>query len=401
MVSMIMQGTTEFIAPRVTLSGRGATAKLGDYLVPRESTARSVLVVVDDHLRDNEAYLQLERSLRRAELSPTVIGGLGTEPDDGRINEAADRARGVDYAYVIGVGGGSVMDAAKVLAVLVRNGGGAADWVGPIEPPGGIAPLAFVPSTCGTGAEVTRAAMVTVGGAKRISVSSRYPGEHVVLDPGILDGLPAEVIASTGMDALAHAAEAMMSKDRSWSTVRNSVSAIESLVANIEAAVSGDRAALEECFYASHAAGLALNAGVQLGHSIAYCIANVVHVPHGIASGLALPYCIAYNAPALDGSSTGKVLSRAVTGGLSDTLSDASASLDGLLSRLSMPRSLSDLGISASVAQDMADICIREYPRPANPAPLVLASVRGLFAAMHAGDLQAAFSASPRVGDGA
>jgi alcohol dehydrogenase class IV len=395
------EGTREFIAPRVTLSGRGAAAKLGDYLVPRESTARSVLVVVDDHLRDNEAYLQLERSLRRADLSPTVIGGLGTEPDDGRIDQAADRARGVDYACVIGVGGGSVMDAAKMLAVLVRNGGGAADWVGPIEPPGGIAPLAFVPSTCGTGAEVTRAAMVTVAGAKRISVSSRYPGEHVVLDPGILDGLPAEVIASTGMDALAHAAEAMMSKDRSWNTVRNSVGAIESLVTHIEAAVRGDRDALEECFYASHAAGLALNAGVQLGHSIAYCIANVVHVPHGIASGLALPYCLAYNSRAMDGSSTGKDLSRAVTGGLSDTLFDASASLDGLLSRLSMPRSLSDLGISASVAQDMADICIREYPRPANAAPLVSTSLRDLFVAMHAGDLQAAFSASPRVGFGA
>ncbi|WP_246301253.1 iron-containing alcohol dehydrogenase family protein [Microbacterium immunditiarum] len=396
-----MQGTTEFIAPRVTLAGRGTTAKLGEYLVPRGFTTSSVLVVVDDHLRDNEAYLRLERGLRRAELSPTVIGGLGTEPDDGRIDEAAERARGVDYAYVIGVGGGSVMDAAKMLAVLVRNGGGAADWVGPIEPPGGIAPLAFVPSTCGTGAEVTRAAMVTVGGAKRISVSSRYPGGHVVLDPGILDGLPAAVIASTGLDALAHAAEAMMSKDRSWSTVRNSVSAIESLVANIEAAVRGDRDALEECFYASHAAGLALNAGVQLGHSVAYCIANVVHVPHGIASGLALPYCIAYNSRALDGSSTGKVLSRAVTGGLGDTLSDASASLDGLLSRLSMPRSLSDLGISASVAQGMADTCYGDYPRPANPAPLLLASLRDLFAAMHAGDLQAAFSASPGAGDGA
>jgi alcohol dehydrogenase class IV len=193
----------------------------------------------------------------------------------------------------------------------------------------------------------------------------------------------------------------MMSKDRSWNTVRNSVGAIESLVTHIEAAVRGDRDALEECFYASHAAGLALNAGVQLGHSIAYCIANVVHVPHGIASGLALPYCLAYNSRAMDGSSTGKDLSRAVTGGLSDTLFDASASLDGLLSRLSMPRSLSDLGISASAAQDMADICIREYPRPANAAPLVSTSLRDLFVAMHAGDLQAAFSASPRVGFGA
>jgi alcohol dehydrogenase class IV len=140
-------------------------------------------------------------------------------------------------------------------------------------------------------------------------------------------------------------------------------------------------------------AGLALNAGVQLGHSLAYCIANEVHVPHGVASGLALAYCIAYNAVELEHSGIGRRLATALTQGASDRLVDGAEAVQDLLGRLGMPNALVEIGITREAAARMANMCVREYPRPSNPAPLSVEPLTKLFMAMAGGDLEAAFAA--------
>ncbi|AVT37784.1 iron-containing alcohol dehydrogenase family protein [Plantactinospora sp. BB1] len=385
--------TAEFVSPATVVSGRGSSALVARVLSSRLHLpdGASVLVAVDDVVAGAGLLGSMLDALN-AGYRVTVVGGFGAEPDDDRIDRAAARAREVRADVVVAVGGGSVLDAAKMVALLLRNDGGAADWLGPVAPPGGVAPLVMVPTTCGTGSEATRAAMVTVAGAKRISATPGYVGTAVVLDPALLDGLPGRIVAITGMDALSHAAESLMSTDRSPMTVHHARAAIALLVGNLEAACHGDVEARAACLWASHLSGQALNAGVLLGHSLAYCVAHERSVPHGVSSGLALPYCIAFNAGGLE-PDCARTLARALSSGRGDDLLDAAEAVRALLGRLELPGTLAELGIGAEADDRIAQRCAAEYPRANNPTPMTVDALRRLVPAMRTGDLGAAFAA--------
>ena len=382
----------QFIAPGTVVSGRGSAARVASVLSSRLRLARgaSVFVAVDDAVAGMGLLDDMLEELR-ASYRVTVGGGFGAEPDDACIDRAARSAREAQAQVVVAAGGGSVMDAAKVVALLLRNSGAAADWLGAVNPPGGVAPLVMVPSTCGTGSEATRAAMVTVGGAKRISATPDYVATAVVLDPALLDRLPDRLVAITGMDALSHAAESLMSTDRSPLTVHHATQAIALLVGNLEAASKGDAQARAACLWAAHLAGQALNAGVLLGHSLAYCIAHEQPAPHGVTSGLALPYCIAYNASALE-PGCARTLAQALTSGYGSDLVDAAQGVQALLRRLGLPVTLADLRIGEDADERIARRCATEYPRSNNPAPMTVDALRPLVSTMRSGDLAAAFA---------
>ncbi|MFC6018349.1 iron-containing alcohol dehydrogenase family protein [Plantactinospora solaniradicis] len=397
METMFLPGsgsTAEFISPATVVSGRGSAGLIARVLSSRLRLPddASVFVAVDDAVEGAGLLAPMLDALGAA-YRVTVVGGFGAEPDDTRIDRAATRAREVRADVVVGVGGGSVMDAAKMIALLLENTGGAADWLGPVAPPGGVAPLVMVPTTCGTGSEATRAAMVTVAGAKRISATAGYVATAVVLDPALLDGLPGRIVAITGMDALSHAAESLMSTDRSPMTVHHARTAIALLVGNLEAASRGDVEARAACLWASHLSGQALNAGVLLGHSLAYCVAHERSVPHGVSSGLALPYCIAFNASGLE-PDCARTLGRALTSGGGDDLVDAANAVQALLGRLELPTTLAELGIGEDADERIAQRCAAEYPRANNPTPMTVDALRRLVPSMRTGDLGAAFEAS-------
>lgn len=384
----------EFISPSTVVSGRGSASRLARVLSSRLGIpdGASVYVAVDDVVAQKGLLAPMLEALGTA-YRVTVGGGLGAEPDDASIDRAAANARAARADVVVGAGGGSVMDAAKMIALLVGNPGGAADWLGLVDPPAGVAPLVMVPTTCGTGSEATRAAMVTVNGAKRISVTPDYVATAVVLDSALLDGLPDRIVAITGMDALSHAAESLMSTDRSPMTVHHAKEAIALLVTNLGAACRGDAEARAACLWASHLAGQALNAGVLLGHSLAYCVAHERSVPHGVSSGLALPYCIAFNASGLE-PDCATTLARALTSGRSDDLVEAAHGVQALLGHLELPATLAALGIDEDADDRIAKRCATEYPRSNNPTPMDVDALRRLVPAMRTGDLAAAFTAS-------
>jgi len=378
----------EFISPATIVSGRGSSAGLANVLEKRLRlpSGADVFLAVDDVVHELGALAPMLTSVEAAGYRVTLVGGFGAEPDDAVVNGAAEVARRTGADVVIGVGGGSVMDAAKLIALLVRNDGEASDWVGLVDPPAGIAPLVLVPTTCGTGSEATRAAMVTIGGSKRICASAMFVPDAVVLDPSLIDGLPGHIVAATGMDALSHAVEAMLSTDRSPMSVHHARQAISLLIENLESAVARDADARAACLWAAHLSGQALNAGVLVGHSIAYCLAHEVHRPHGVLSGLAMPYVIAFNARGVP-DECARALAEALTGGATDDLSAAAASVMDLLGRLGLPRTLDDLQVEPGAEQRLADQCVREYPRRNNPVAMTGESMRSVFETMRTGDL--------------
>lgn len=380
-----------FLSPAVVIGGHGTARSLAPILGEHLGVPTgNILLAVDDAVASAGLIAPVEAALVEAGFTVFTRGGFGAEPEASVVDAIAEEARGNRIAAVVGIGGGSVLDSAKLVALLLRNPGTCADWTGVVAPGGGVAPLLLIPTTCGTGAEATRIAMITVGGTKLASSCALYVPRVAVLDPELLASLPPRVIAATGMDALAHATEALMSSSASVLSAHHSLRAIEMLSAHLERAVAGDPEALAQTLWASHLAGQALNAGVVLGHSLAYCLAHARPMPHGVSCAMALPYCIAYNQnmdPAL-----AETLARALTGGASGSLRAAAEHVSALVGRLGLPMTLADAGIGAQSIPEMAELCAGSYPRPTNPEAMDEPRIAALFLAMDAGDLAAAFA---------
>lgn len=382
-----------YMAPREVLSQRGAASLVGPALRRWGTPPGKVLVVADAAVADAGLIAPVTAGLADAGFEPTVFSDVAGEPTGGLADRAGRRARSVGVAAVVGVGGGSAMDLAKVVALQATNDGEASSWLGAINPPKPVAPLALVPTTTGTGSEATRIAMITIAGGKRVVSCTQFVPLLAVLDPDLVSGLPGPVVASTGMDALAHALESMMSGSRTPLTLALATEAAALLHAHLEPAVLADDVdARGRLLYAAHLAGLALNAGVVIGHSLAYVVARHSPMPHGTSCALALPYCLAYNLSMPPG--VADAVAAAASGGRTTDIDVAARYVGDLSARLGLPSSLEGVGIAASELDLMALETVRDYPRPTNPRPLEEQPIRELLEYMHAGDVAGACRAS-------
>ena len=385
-----------FLAPAATRAGRGSLNSLPDALATsRSSAVGSVLVAVDRALRENPSLQGVLDQLRAAGAGRLeVASDFGPELTSEQVDAAARQARGMGATAIVGIGGGSVLDAAKMIALLVTNEGSSTDWFGVVEPTTPRPVLALVPTTVGTGAEVTRISMITHGGEKRIASSRSFVPDVVVLDPDLVAGLPPHVIAATGLDALAHAAESVMSTSSTPLTEHNALGAISIAMADLAAAHGGDADATGRMLIAAYLAGLALNSGVVLGHSLGYAINHEKPLAHGTTTGLALPYTLAYNQHLEPRKRA--LLASALTSGRSHDLREAATYVADLIRTIEQPTSLDEAGLPAGVEDEMARRTVDLYPRPTNPEPMDAARVRLLLDAMRAGDLDQAFAATAR-----
>jgi alcohol dehydrogenase class IV len=384
-------GPQEYLAPRQVLVGDGSSAQLGPALTRWGVTAGRVAVIADRAVAAAGVADQLLAGLAEAGFDPKVYADIDGEPQVSTAEAALGFTGRYAAGAVIGVGGGSAMDVAKIVALAAGNEGTITDYLGADRPARPGLPLALVPTTTGTGAEVTRISMLSQDGHKAISSNRLLVPTIAVLDADLVMGLPPAVTASTGMDALAHAVEAFLSTSRSALTVEASLRAIALLRDALPTAFrdGDDRHARRATLYGAHLAGLALNAGVVLGHSLAYTIANRRPLPHGVTCAIALPYCLAYNAtadvPALD------VLAETITGRPGTRLIDAARWIADLSRSLGIPAGLDDLQLPAGEAPAMAREVTERYPRPTNPVPIEAEPLARVVQAMHRGDVSAAW----------
>jgi len=386
---------SEFLSPSLIVGGRGSSSQVAELLRDRLGIALgSVLVVADDVVLAHGLAGSLLTGLRDAGYDVIVSSGFGSEPSTEVIDAAAAEARAVNAQVVVGIGGGSVLDSSKLLALLLRNEGESADWLGVVEPPLGVAPLLLIPTTCGTGSEASRVAMVTTHGSKRASSCAQYVPTAVVIDPDLVATLPRQVVAATAMDALAHAVESLMSTSHSPMSTHNAYHAIQLIVGNVERAAQGDADAAGACLWASHMGGQALNAGVVVGHSLAYCLAHERSLPHGVTCAVVLPYAIAYNQNLEPGLA--RALASSLTDGATTSLHDAAVAVRDLTARLGLPTTLDEAGLPADTETAMAAQCVTDYPRPTNPEPLDQDRIESLLRTMRTGDLDTAFTVTAR-----
>jgi alcohol dehydrogenase len=259
-------------------------------------------VVVDGNLAATGIPDRLEALLTDAGLKPVLFDRAEAEPRLELADAGAQAALKAKCDLVVGVGGGSAMDLAKAVAVIAANRGRAADYLGLGKVPGPGLPTIMVPTTAGTGSEVTFTAVFmrkTLKKKEGINSPYLYP-DVALLDPLLTLSLPPGPTATTGIDALCHAIESFTSINASPMSELLSLEAIGLIAENLRTCVhdGGNVEAREQMLLGSLYAGLGLaNAGVTAVHSLSYPLGGRYGIPHGMANTLLLPAVMAYNLP--------------------------------------------------------------------------------------------------------
>lgn len=358
--------------------GPGVSSALADLAGPR--LGPRVLVVTDAGVRGLGLAEPALAGLRAtAELA--VFDAVEADPSRATVMAAA--AAGQGASGVVGFGGGSPMDVAKLAALLLGSGEDldAAWGVGNARGP--RLPLVLAPTTAGTGSEVTPVAIVTVGAGEKRGVSSPVLlPDLALLDPDLTLGLPPAITAATGVDAMVHAIEAYASRSPNANPVSRAlaVEALRLLGGNVERAVrdGGDRAARASMLVGATLAGQAFaNSPVAAVHALAYPIGGRHHVPHGLSNALVLPHVLRFNAPAA-AAEYAALAPVALPGGGGD-LADG---LAALTARLGLPARLRDAGVpQADLAACAAEAMKQTRLLVNNPRPLTEADALAIYEA--------------------
>ncbi|MEP4468592.1 iron-containing alcohol dehydrogenase [Marinobacter alexandrii] len=280
----------------------GSIKKLG--AIVKEQIGNRVLIVTDPGLIQAGLLSSATDSLDQAGVQYQVFDGVVADPPVAVVEAALADARAANIDGVIGFGGGSSMDIAKLIALLIGGGEKLGDIYGVGMAKGQRLPLIQIPTTAGTGSEVTPISIITVGEAeKKGVVAPQLLPDVALLDAELTLGLPAPVTAATGIDSMVHAIESYTSASANNNPVSRTLAreALRLLGANIETAVKDGRnvQARSNMLLGAMLAGQAFaNSPVAAVHALAYPIGGIFHVPHGLSNALVLPHVMRFNASA-------------------------------------------------------------------------------------------------------
>ncbi len=280
------------------LSGSGAVAEIGPTLAAQGH--KGVLVVTDQGIVSAGLLPPVTQSLQDSDVGFAVYDEVEADPEESIVAAVVAAYRSADCDGLLAVGGGSSLDVAKAAGVVISNGGTVADYEGFDAFDRDLPPLYAVPTTVGTGSEVTFAAVITLPSQqfKMSILSTRLAPRVAFLDPTMLTTLPPHVVAHTGMDALTHAVEGMTSPLSTPFTNAFNLHAIRLISENLRAAVanSSDMDAIGNMQAAACIAGVGF-AHSRLGivHAMAHPVGAYHHLPHGLSNALLLPHCLDFN----------------------------------------------------------------------------------------------------------
>ncbi|KZL18637.1 1,3-propanediol dehydrogenase [Pseudovibrio axinellae] len=279
----------------------GAVKKLDELTL--KTVGRRVLLITDKGLVGAGLIAPVIARLEAAGIDVAVFDEVVADPPEAIVIKAAQTAKKQGAEGVIGLGGGSSLDVAKLVALLVGGSEQLADIYGVGMVKGKRLPLILIPTTAGTGSEVTPISIITTGEAeKKGVVAPELLPDVAVLDAELTLGLPAHVTAATGIDAMVHAIEAYTSTSANNNPLSKVLAkeALRLLGANIEQAVNQpqDKDARSNMLLGSMLAGQAFaNSPVAAVHALAYPIGGIFHVPHGVSNALVLPHVMRFNLP--------------------------------------------------------------------------------------------------------
>lgn len=391
--------------PRNIVFGAGQRNALAGYAASLGSRA---LVVTDERLGADPEFARLVDRLKQSGLAVTVFDGTIAELPVECIARGVEAGRVAGVDLVVGIGGGSCLDAAKVAALLLAHGGRASDYYGEFKVPGPVLPLIAMPTTSGTGSEVTPVAVVTdPDRALKVGIASPQIISHTAIcDPELTYSCPPGLTAVSGADALTHAIEAFttLRREPAGTIVHEHVflgknvlsdahalAAISHIAASLERAVrdGGDRVARERLMLGAMLAGLAFGtAGTAAAHAVQYPVGAMTHTPHGAGVAVMMPYVMEFNRSHCEAelAQVGAAMGLDAAGTVADRAGAAIDAVERLFAAIGIPRTIADLGVVSSQLPLVAEQAmlsarlIKNNPRPISPetmATLVDAAFAG------------------------
>ena len=293
--------SAKIVLPRVLQIGAGASSEVGPIL---KSLGLNNPLIVTDKVMVLLGYIEgLQKSLVESEINADVFDDTVPEPTVASIQAGVKQVRNGNYDCVIALGGGSPIDSAKAIAILGKYGGEMRDYKFPriVDEPG--LPLIAIPTTAGTGSEVTRVTIISdeITDEKMMCLGIGFMPTVALVDYELSISVPARTTADTGIDAMTHAIEAYVSKKASAYTDTQAIAAMKLIGPNLRKVYhnGGDRDAREQMMLGSTLAGAAFsNASVALVHGMSRPIGAAYHVPHGLSNAMLLPAVTEFSIPA-------------------------------------------------------------------------------------------------------
>lgn len=391
--------------PRQIGYGAGQRHGLGRVVA---ELGRTALVCTDARMAKTPEFTAMVAALRAEGVTAEVFAEVEAELPAGAIADCVRDVRSLGIDVVVGIGGGSCLDHAKVVATLLVHGGRPADYYGEFRVPGPALPVVAVPTTAGTGSEVTPVAVLADPEREmKVGISSPHLIPHTALvDPELTYTCPPGLTAHTAADALSHCVEAFTATVRpldpgarvfvgkSVFTDSYALAGVELIGRSLLAALrdGGDEAARHDLQLAALYGGLALGtAGTAAAHALQYPIGAATHTPHGAGVGALLPYVMAYNLSARVAEFAQLASALDCPDGTEfDRARAAVRKIARLLGEAGVPRTLAELGLAPDrlgwVAEQgmTAARLVDNNPRPLDPAEL-----RRIADAAYEGDLDA------------
>lgn len=352
-------------SPQAILFGDGQRHALGT--VARK-LGRRALVCTDERLAGDPMFGAMMKDLQASGLETLVYDRTQAELPIAGVFECEKLARAFAPEVVIGIGGGSCMDMAKFVGLLLTHGGDLSDYYGEMKVPGPLMPLIAIPTTSGTGSEVTAVAVVADDRRDlKVGVSSPHMIPHTAIcDPELTHSCPPGLTACSGADALTHAIEAFTAIRRDATpdlatgrvfvgknalTDVHALAAISLVAKHLPAAVANgkDTQARAGVMMAALHAGLAFGtAGTAAAHAIQYPVGALTHTAHGVGVAVLMPYVMAFNRPACTAEFAQIATAMGVPGSDEATLADAAIdAVRKLFSTIGIPATLKDIGLSS------------------------------------------------------
>jgi alcohol dehydrogenase len=352
--------------------GYGKAAELGQRL--QQLKVKQVFLVTDKGVETAGLLAPLVDSLESSEIQFDIFTGVEPDPSLETIDSGVEVFRKKSYDCIVAVGGGSPIDTAKGIRVVTANGGNIGQYAGVNRVPvASDTPLVAIPTTSGTGSEVTMFGVYSDWQNNvKVTVTSRHMAATIaIVDPALTMSLPSKMTSASGIDALAHGIETYISLGSSPASDAWAVEGIRTVNQHLRRAVEqgGDVEARIGLSYGSLLAGMAFNNGfLGLTHAIGAALSGHCHVPHGVAIGLLLPSVVEFNASVRPEKAARIAELLGAKGDETEELaSQAGAAVAQLVNDIGLPTRLCEVGVTEEKLIDIAKDSFKSGMMKFNP----------------------------------
>ncbi|MEK3943298.1 MULTISPECIES: iron-containing alcohol dehydrogenase [Paenibacillus] len=365
--------THVYYVPSINIMGKGCLQEIGPYI--QELKLKKALVVTDKFLIKSGIAGKLLTVLDEAGIEYAIYDEVKPNPTCKNVHDGVDYLKAQNCDYLISIGGGSPQDTAKAIGIIATNGGHIKEYEGVHKSKHKSLPIVAVNTTAGTSAEVTINYVITdeERKVKMVMVDKNSLATISVNDPELMVDKPAALTAATGMDALTHAIEALVTPGAYPVTDATALAAVELIFANLARTVKNghDIEAREQMVYAIFLGGLAFNnAGLGYVHAMAHQLGGVYDLPHGVCNAMLLPFVEEENAKYVPEKfrSIAKAIGLNVENQTDKQCADfVIESIKALSKEVGIPAKLSELGVEEVDLDLLAENSMKDACAPGNP----------------------------------